>query len=125
MNHNVVVAVILHDFEYLDLMCFETPTVAVDEITEEVKQLALVVAVVRLFLNILTNLFNQLKHCHLIIKHCLVIIVHLLQEVNTSHIPSYVMNQHRNMPLHYCLYLIEVLNQSHYEIVTHMQQFYT
>lgn len=123
MDHDVVVAVVLHDFEDLYLMCFEASAVAVNEVTEEVKQLTFVVAVIRLFFNVLTDLLDQLKHYHLVVKHCFVVIVHLFQEVDASYILTDMVNHLRNMPLHYCLYLVEIFNQSHDEIVTHVQQF--
>lgn len=77
MNHDVTVAVILHDFENLDLMLSEASSIAVDEITEKVKQLALVIAIFRLFFDILTDLLNQLVDYYLVVKHSLVVIVHL------------------------------------------------
>ena len=77
MNHDVGIAIILHDFENLDLMCFEASSVAIDEETEKVKQFALVVAFLRLFFNIFADLLDELKDSHLVVKNCLVIIVHL------------------------------------------------
>ena len=76
MNHNVDIAIILHDFENLNLMRFEASSIAIDEKAEKVKQFALVVAIICLFFNIFADLLDQFKDNHLIVKHCLVIIVH-------------------------------------------------
>jgi hypothetical protein len=76
MDHNVIVAIVLHDFENLDLMGFETSSIKVHEIAEKVEQFAFVVAIGWLFFNVFTDLLDQLKDYHLVIKHCFVVIVH-------------------------------------------------
>ena len=43
-NHYVVIGVILHDFKDLNLMCSEAPSIAVDEVPEEIKQFAFIEA---------------------------------------------------------------------------------
>lgn len=120
-DHDIVVAVVLHDFEDLYLMRPQAPSVAVNQVSKEIKQLALIVAILWFFLYVLAYFLDQVKHLDLIVEHSLVIIVHLLQKIDTADISLNVMDHFGNVPLHLSLYLVEVFNQGDDEKVAHVK----
>lgn len=63
MCHDLRIRIILHDLEYLYLMRLERPAIAVNKIPKEIQQLRLVVALLRLTLDVLADLSDELKHC--------------------------------------------------------------
>lgn len=123
LEHDGLVTVILHDLEDLYLVALETPAVAVNQVTEEIHQLRLEVALIVLDLYIPANLLDEVEHDSLVIQHSLVVIIHLLKKINGPNILLYVMDHLRNVPLHYRFYLVEVLYQTHDEVVAHVQKF--
>ena len=104
-------------------MTSQTPSVAVYQIPEEIQQLALVITILRFLFNVLADVLDQIKDLDLVVKHGFVVIVHLLQEVNATHVPLYVVDHLGNVPLHLSLDLVEVLDKGNYEVVAHVQQF--
>lgn len=123
MGHDLRIRVILHDLKYLNLMRLQGPAIAIYQIPEEIQQFRLVVTVLWLTLNILTNFSDEFKHCRLIIQHSLVIVIHLLEEIYAAYVLADMMDEPWDMPLHERLDLVEVLNQRNDEIVTEMEEF--
>ena len=64
----------------------------------------------------------KFKDLGLVIKHIFVIVIHFLQEIHTTDIFLYMMNQFRDLRGHNYLDLVKVLNQGHNKLVTQMQQ---
>ena len=110
-DHDVDIGIILHDLKDLNLMTPEAPAIAIDEVSEEVDQLTLIITIFSFFFNVLADIFDELKHVNFIVEHRLVIVVHLLQEINAAHVALNVMDHLRNVPLHLGLDLVEVLYQ--------------
>jgi hypothetical protein len=86
MNHDVIIAVILHNLQNLYLMSLETSAIAINEVAEEVKKFTFVVAFFWLLLYVLTNLLNQVKNFQLVIKHGFVVIIHFLEEIDAANV---------------------------------------
>jgi hypothetical protein len=66
-DHNIMIAIILHNFQNLNLIRPQTSPIAVDKIPKEIQQLTLIVTLLSLLLNILTDILNQLKHTQLVV----------------------------------------------------------
>lgn len=120
-----MVTVVLHDLKYLNLVSAQASSIAVDEIPEEIHEFALIVALFRLILDVLANDLDELEYRDLLIEHGLVVVVHFLQEVDAADVLLDVVDHLWNVPHHPALYLVEVLNQSHDVVVTHVQQLQT
>lgn len=100
MCHDLRIGVILHDLEYLNLMRLQGAAIAIYQIPEEIQQFRLVVTILWLTLNILTNFSDEFKHCRFIIQHSLVVVIHLLEEIYAAYVLADMMYQPRDMPLH-------------------------
>lgn len=123
-HHDVGIGVVLHDLEDLYLVGLECPAVAVDEVPEEVEQFGLVVAVFRFVLDVFADLGDELEDGGLVVEHGLVVVVHLLEEVDAADVALDVVDHLGDVPLHQRLYLVEVLDQRHDEVVRQVQQLY-
>ena len=115
-----MITIILHNFKDLDLISSKTASIAIDQIPEEINQLAFIVILIRLVFNILAYHLNQIEDSNLIVKHCLVVIVHLLKEINATYVMLDVVDHFGNKYLDLRFYLVEVLDQSYDEIITHV-----
>lgn len=100
MGHDLRIRVILHNLEDLNLMRLQGPAIAIYQIPEEIQQFRLVVTILWLTLNILTNFSDEFKHCRLIVKHGLVVVIHLLEEVYAANVFADVVDQPWDVPLH-------------------------
>lgn len=107
----------MHDFEDLDLDEFEAAAIAVDEVSEEIQQLRLIIRRLILLLNRITHELNQLKHLRLIIQHVLIIIIHLFEKIHTPHISLNMLYEFGNLVDHDDFDLVEVLDESDDELV--------
>lgn len=100
MGHDLRIRVILHNLEDLNLMRLQSPAIAIYQIPKEIQQFRLIVTILWLALNILTNFSDEFKHCRLIVKHGLVVVIHLLEEIDAADVFADVVDQPWDVPLH-------------------------
>lgn len=112
LKDDLLIWIILHNLQYLNLIELKRLTVAVNQKTEEIKQLAFVETALRLAFNSAANLLYKLEQAGLIEQHSLVVVVHLLEEVNAAHVASQVVADRRNVRDQAWLYVLEVPDET-------------
>ena len=86
VEEDVGVGVVLHDLEDEDLVVLEGLPVAVYQEPEEVQQLGLVVAALRLGVDGVADLLDEFPDVVVVEEQGLVVVVHLPKEVDAAHV---------------------------------------
>lgn len=99
-DHDVSIAVVLHDFEDLDLVVFEAAAVAVDEVSIEVEEFGFVETVLLLCFDVFADLFDEVEDGAFVVEHGFVVVVHFLEEVDAADVLLDVMDEFGDVALH-------------------------
>lgn len=119
-HHDVAIAVVLHDFEYLYLVCFEGASVAVDEVAEEVDEFAFVEAFFWFSFDVFADFFDEFEDVEFVVEHGFVVIIHFFEEVDAAYVSANVVYHFGYVPLHECFDLVEVFDECDDEVVAHV-----
>ena len=98
-DHNIVIAVVLHNLKNLYLMCSQTSSIAVDQIPEEIHKFTFIIATFSFSLNILADHLYEFEDSDLLIEHSFIVVIHLFEEIDAADVSTYVVNHLGNMSL--------------------------
>ena len=122
-DKHTFIIVVLHDFEYLDLIELEVGVIEEDQRSEEVQQLRPVIVLAWQAIDDIADGISEVGDLVLVVKHVLVVVVHLSEEIDHTHIELEVVLHRLNILLDLEFAFLIVRYQSREENVAHMEQF--